>query len=385
MAASKVRMRGVSGHDRGIASRRSAVGVTVLAALAWSGCNAIMGYEVGESGGTGQGGSAIGGASAGGGGSTAGSETCLDRVDNNGDGLADCEDPLCQSDHECVPTTTDDWLGVGWLYQDDPAASCPLGQRLELFDESDLVVPSAACTCACDDPTSNTCRAQFACGYSCGVGGVYSASASAQCIDHSLSSVSQVHCTASVLSVVPGTCSPRGDPTGPAVHWPSSASICLYASGGHCPDGGACIPEPTASALAPCIAQMGEHPCPASHPEQHLYWDGTADDGRSCSADGCSCGQATGASCGCTDAPCGVELFGGAGCLASSPGVAPPDDSSCLSIGPFSGGGPFFISHQLVGAGITDPGSCGPSGSSQPQGEVTPGARITICCTEPSL
>lgn len=329
------------------------------------------------------GGGRTGAAGSGTGGRGAGSESCLDKVDNNGDGLADCEDPQCAVDHQCSPAWIGDWLGVGWLHQSNPAPDCPLGQRLALYDAQNLVEPSATCSCGCAAPTDTDCRTWFTCPYACTVGGAYyTAWPTTECSAIEFSTSVSVYCYAGDLSAAPGHCEPEGILTGAPLTWDPTAALCLYADGGHCPGEQTCVPGATGPALGPCVAQLGDHDCPPDYPDQHRYWDGSIDDGRACTTGGCSCGQATGAACSCTTEPCGVEAFSGSDCTGTPRGVSlmsaePPD---CIHYSGMSGTPPFYYGIRVVGATVTDPGSCASSGSSHLQGSIAPAEPVTVCC-----
>ncbi|MBI5479962.1 MAG: hypothetical protein HY906_13940, partial [Deltaproteobacteria bacterium] len=93
-------------------------------------------------------------------------EDCMNGIDDNGDGLVDCDDPQCQAAYQCVPVAPDGWAEVGWV-DPDGFPTCPpeLPKVLTIYDAADLVAPPAGCGCACGAPSGAKCATHMTCYY----------------------------------------------------------------------------------------------------------------------------------------------------------------------------------------------------------------------------
>lgn len=305
-----------------------------------------------------------------------GTEDCSDGVDNNGDSYADCEDAQCQSTHECLPSPAGDWIGVGWLYSGTSPPPCHEAVDLELFDEAQLDPGDASCECTCSALADATCTAAFRCAAQCHTQVQFATTAESPCLQWNAPEGNS-ECWASALSVKFGGCSPGAADDPPPVSWPVAAMACVRPldQGGHCGDEDEiCIARPPAGAMGPCLVGAGDVDCPPSYPDRTLYRDGTYDDQRGCDLTACTCDAPAGTSCECTSTPCGVELFTTTDCSAQSVGVA-PFNGGCAGL---DSAGLHGI--QIVGATVSEHGSCDPQGEASSIGEVVLGAQLTVCC-----
>jgi hypothetical protein len=354
----------------------------VLLAVSAAACNGLLGFEEGQerpasSSTTSFTTSPTGAAGAGGG---VGSEYCLDGVDNNGNQLADCEDPACADGFECAPAAPPGWLGVGWLHLGSEEPSCVDGVATELFDEADLQAPAAVCDCACEAPSPG-CRAALECANGCGHVPLYFGWASLTCTSYHVGQQLQCEVDSLGLQATAGTCAESATVDRPAVTWPTGAWLCLMPNVGHCPGSDGCVATAETDGVGPCTARAGVHACPSDFPVQLEFWDGAVDDVRECDSSGCSCGATVGSQCGCTSSPCGIELLLNDDCTGSSYGVAEvPASGACIGTGAWSPPGERTFGVRLAGVTVTDPGSCAASGTAQPTGEVTASGIVTVCC-----
>jgi hypothetical protein len=336
-------------------------------------CNAVLGFEEGtlhpDSTTTPSG-------TAGG---SAGTENCLDLVDNDGDGRADCDDAECAGDFACAPPAQPDWLGVGWLYIGGREPTCAYGVVTELFDEAELTAGEASCECACSDPSSECSgyvRASIGCGQQVETDGW----ATATCLTFTVGSSRS--CLLQYTQPGLGSCSPIVSSEIPAVAWEPAAWLCLQAGGGHCPDGEACIESADSDGIGPCTARAGDHPCPPAFPNRRQYADGTLEDSRGCDTNDCSCGPPTTGDCTCTSPPCGAELYMTTDCSDDSFGLIPDTTGQCFVTPSWSPPGERDVGIRLVGFSIVPAPSCAVGGTAQPEGHVAAGGTVTVCCAD---
>jgi hypothetical protein len=315
-----------------------------------------------------------------GGGLDAGTEGCLDRVDNNGDGLADCEDPACAADFVCAPVAVEEALGVGWVYLGSEPPACELGEARELYDPAELTAGPSGCACACSEPSGGRCTALLRCSpNSCQGAAVGGALAANDCSPWVPASGSQ-YCWAEPahLSVDAGACEPVADSVPPPHSWPRAGRACLRMTGGHCPGlEQQCLPRPPSGAQFPCMAFAGEVDCAAEALVLRLVLgNGTTIDGRGCDGSGCSCGEPTGRSCSCAEPPCGVAVFNSGDCSGTAASVAElADGGPCVPSPPDLED----ASVRLNGVAVSG-GQCVPAGEATPIGAVDADELVTLCC-----
>jgi hypothetical protein len=299
-----------------------------------------------------------------------GPEDCTNGLDDDGDGLVDCEDTDCDPGFACVPKKPGGWNGPIALYDGDPAASpgCPVEFPAVAYEGNDDLVPMpAVCTgCTCGAPGVTCTPAPLV------------LHGNAQCANQ----------TGSAAQPQPGQCGPIQPPNGTAAYsaaapqanagacqpsmvttmvppptWQTTGLACgAGATGTGCGATSICAPRaPSPFGAGLCVYRSGDHACPAGYGVKHLYYDNVVDS-RGC--DPCTCAPAV-ASCAAT-----TTVFADGVCIA--PSLSVPNDGSCKA-GPVGG---------TITIQVTPSGSCMPTGGA-PHGTVVPGAlTTTVCCTQ---
>lgn len=374
----------------------------LLALVGAAGCAQIAGFEddyvIGDvgvggsstgtpsgtagSGGTSATGVATGGEGQAGQGGALG-EDCLDGIDNDDNQLVDCEDPACQSGHECVPAVPAGWLGiyrVATAAYPDASPACPNGADGEIY--YDGAGDPASCTaCSCGAVQNATCSLpQMLCyedSSSCSGTPDVTSPADTSCHDFPYGFLctggcsSPQKCELASLGAITGSPScpaSGGVPTLPD-RWQYQHDACRYTElGGGCGPGQACVAMDAAPYDQPaCILQAGTTSCPSGWPTT-IDAFGDATDTRDCSP--CSC-QTSGLSCSGGKA----TIFDNDSCGGGTMEVS---GSSCHEIGNYSDDK--NGSYRLTAATVS--GSCTPAGG-QPTGNVVPSDPTTICCLAP--
>jgi len=301
------------------------------------------------------------------------SEICTNGVDDDGNGLTDCEDPLCGS-YACVPEAPDGWDGPAWLHvgTDDPFCE---GSRLVL--DGGLGAPSfsaANCSnCSCSEATGATCPLPT-------VELFDSTSCSG---DPYTTQIQQAGACTTVDDpvefdsgrVVPsgpqgGSCAASGgSPTLQDPTWGSRGVVCdadLAQSGAGCGGTSVCLAEPPSPYLGRfCFHRPGDVPCPNGSDARYVVFGGWTD-ARGCSP--CECSDPAGV---CEDGS--VRVFGNAFCSLASNTV--PMDGACTQLS----GGQFFTSIRFEDGGVPSGIQCTASGG-EPMGTVSPTDPVTVCC-----
>jgi hypothetical protein len=312
-------------------------------------------------------------------------EDCLNGIDDDGDGLTDCDDPACQAAYTCAPQPPAGWVGIGWV---DPTVvrACPLGLTdLPLFDPAAIVPGTFDCGCQCTPAPS--CAVPYEC-----------SDAPLSCSNPTSRAPIGTTCQSIPPPPLPGGCRARpplaqGSCTpvattvasDPAYTWAPTGTACLTGDGGYCTanSGGApaqCVPRPPAGAAGPCIAASGPTPaaCPAPYTLLQIFGDGTATDQRTCTA--CTCGALANATCGCANGQqCGIDVFAGDGCGDASTMFLPVVMNTCIST---TLDNIASASAHAIGLQVTAHGGCQPSESTV-TGEIVPHTWITVCCLSP--
>ncbi|MBX3128471.1 MAG: hypothetical protein KF718_17250 [Polyangiaceae bacterium] len=323
------------------------------------------------------------GASPSGGTGGGGAEDCTNGVDDNADGLIDCADPQCQAGYVCTPAPPTGWQVIGFV-DEKPQDACPSGYQAgsALYDPAKLDAKPANCECGCDTPNTTTasCRAQIRCngGTSCTTTQTLSI---AGCSQISFQTQGATYsCRVSGSGVAPGTCATQVKTDVPPAAWDASARSCQPTAAGKCAAAAEACVAKLAGAVGPCIAQPGDHECPAgsAYSQKRSYADGTLNDTRACSATGCSCGASAGAECGCTSTPCGVRVNAANNC-GSGPLATVPASGTCTTFTDANNGDNNW-GMARIGYALTNPGSCPPSGSPTATGSATPAGPVTVCC-----
>ncbi len=248
-----------------------------------------------------------GGADAGGacdGGACPAVETCTNNLDDDGDGLADCEDSDCIA-FTCLRVINSGWSGPLrirrqlWGVPDPIKEPCPDGgDPVRYFEDP---VGTAVCTaCACGPMSGAACGpAGVSCvtqDLSCGGATDWTSYfASSLCLPNlDAPANGQVSCTVGATPVALGSCVPSGGTLNPPKPFGRVIDACPDDKiGGGCGPFGfgtyACVNRKSESAdRLSCVFKSGTGSCPADWPYKLVplpYTDGT--DSRSCTP--CAC------------------------------------------------------------------------------------------------
>jgi hypothetical protein len=222
-------------------------------------------------------------------------EICFDGIDNDCNGLTDCDDPACAA-FECVAPAPDGWSFVGFSAETRP--DCP-----GIFPASaDLKVIEGAgshsCQCSCA-PVGGSCAGPFTVELgsdpTCDAPTVTRTVAAPQATCTPIPEGDVAVPAAPYAKVVPASqptsCSPTVANTATTAAAPTDGRACTLPSAGACSRREqVCAPKSTPG-LPLCVAKTGAETCPAGF--SNRYRAGAAvTDGRTCSA--CSCGVSCG-------------------------------------------------------------------------------------------
>jgi hypothetical protein len=210
---------------------------------------------------------------------------CLDGVDNNGDGLADCQDPTCTPVVQCVPAVT-----VGNEIGIFQAASCP-ASGYTVSSQQHQTLNAGACT-GCGCKVDMTCRMTLT-GYSAtGCGGSVNASmtldattgTSNPCVAGPNIDPASIKMGPS-FSRVSSTCTATTAPSAPTPTWGTTKHFCgVGQQSSTCPAAQICVPKPaTVQPVCVRVPSAGAG-CPAGYPNTQGTWYGAFN------AATCSCG-----------------------------------------------------------------------------------------------
>jgi hypothetical protein len=249
--------------------RASAASLLAMAAAVW-GCTALWGIDELDYGVAGNGGatsSAHGGTAGGGTAGSGNGEQCLDRVDNDGDGLADCGDATdCAADYQCEVVLPD----AERVLLVDPSSACPAGT------EPSLVHACTGCECLLSTSPCNVSLNAFSAAGCSGNSNGYTSSGACQTGPGDARWMTLT----SALPSPPPSCS-VSDPDAPAVQW----KACTLTQPGLCPDGQACVPRGSGQVgqVGPCARVGDADVCPPELPNALAVY---ADSGLQCE---CAC------------------------------------------------------------------------------------------------
>ncbi|MBW2456299.1 MAG: hypothetical protein JRI68_17400 [Deltaproteobacteria bacterium] len=368
--------------------------------LTAAGCNALLdidhidfgdGPAGGAGGGTGGAGasSGTGGttsstSSGGGTGGTGGSggdggapaEDCTNGVDDNGDNLVDCADPIC-NDHMCVDQTIpSSWNGPIVLYVGTSAPNCAGVWPTTAITgfSGTLSAPPATCTnCNCGSVQGTTCPpGDVLLWINATCTGtqdqIHTVSASNTCEAIPNATLGFLSAAAAPVTPTGGSCSATGgSATVPPASFSADALLCAGATlGAGCSGTEACTPPPgSAFETGICIFRNGNRTCDPPFSVKHIIYTGV-NDWRGCS--NCSCSSPSGVSCNST-----TDLFEGttnATCLNAP--VTATHGGGCEPV--TAAGSMRFL------PGTASGGSCSPSGGN-PSGSASEDGLTTVCCT----
>jgi hypothetical protein len=283
--------------------------------------------------------------------------SCLNGIDDNGDGLEDCRDPTCEPVAECVAAAPGFQLGTRL----GAGEACPAA-----FPDADVLVgqglqaPETCGPCACA-MTFTQCYAQMLTYGSTDCSGTPIhdfGQVTSQAICSGASSgtpLRSVFFTDVHLSSFP--CQPS-NPRAPW-SWTDDARFCgTIHLGGGCGSGRVCAPR----AATHCAVAAGAQACPAGYVEANgAPWYAAVDDQRVCP---CTCGPPSGMSC----AGSSIELLAS---MCAEP-ATPVTPRTCVP-GEFGE----EVAARLVGG---PGGSCAPSGPGPMTGAAAPAQPQTLCC-----
>ncbi|MBL9020758.1 MAG: hypothetical protein JNL21_01110 [Myxococcales bacterium] len=334
-------------------------------------------------------------------------EDCFTAGDEDGDQLADCADPDCEPDVECVDSIPVGWGGIGYvaLFRGTAGAdpACPPGTETVVYTgNATLQNTSASCTsCGCAAPAWSSCElyedfdtnaaglqalypGNQTCGSFTGTNGTLTVpSPWAPNVCTALGPYPGGNTCGSPGPAVPcnayvdiglarpfnGSCaSTGGAPANASPTWQDEVKACRVVEGlGGCTAPQACVPKPQ-GVYEPriCIGRAGDQTCPGAF-TQLTTAHGDFDDTRDCT--GCSCGAATGGSC-----TLNVTLYSDAGC--NTP-VGSGSSNTCAMLN----GNPAVQRGRTTVVTPPSGGSCPVvPGGGQPTGGVTETDPTTFCC-----
>ena len=237
---------------------------------------------------------------------------CLDGVDNNGDGLADCQDPTCLgSQVQCVPSVGAG-ASLGIMLGSGP---CPAGYTSLLNRFQGLQgQPCVGCTCATACSVTVYAYSTASCGGSSASFTFTNTSTSYVC--QSVTPTNRLGTTRSAFGRVcqPGGFASQGTPT-----WATTDAFCVAQTSQTCASGSVCAPVPPVAEPV-CVDIDGTASCPSGYTStMSNYFTGfTAGSCGSCS----SCTVGPSLSCN------GLSTVG----LNCSGGAATLADNSCGTV-----------------------------------------------------
>lgn len=242
---------------------------------------------------------------------------CLDGIDNNGDGLADCQDPSCVgSQVQCVPSVGAG-ASVGVLLDTGP---CPPGYTT-VQDRFQNLMPGGCVGCTCATACSVTVYAYS--NSTCSIGQVSqtftTTSTSYDC--RAVASATRQGGTRSAFGKV---CQRSGSSSQVPPTWGISDVFCVAQTSPTCAAGFTCVPVPPSPNKA-CVDVDSASSCPSGYSGMmSIYFTGFAAG---------SCGSCASASCSSASSlTCNAfstvgQACGGAATLVDNSGCAFIDSS----------------------------------------------------------
>ena len=315
----------------------------------------------------------------GGAGGTKPTENCFNGVDDNGDGLADCDDPSCKSKTQCAAPIPVGWGTYGYVFLAEGAqgapATCPSYAPDSVYTGFDTLTNTEwICSdCGCDGATGQAC--QLGTDLNMGVAGfqgarvrddvcggnplnfidlTFPAPWDYSCISFGSEAPSGQSCSAgpcntsietSLPKVSGGSCAGKGGlktvaTGGPG--WQVGITACgNFASLGGCSGGDKCVAKPPAAFTgSACVGKSGDIGCPSGFPNRHLYY-GNFDDTRDCAK--CECNDPVGGTCAITltvysDNSCTNQVVNVPSTCAAIPANDAVGSIKGVLAGPISGG-----------------------------------------------
>jgi hypothetical protein len=299
---------------------------------------------------------------------------CLDGADNNGDGLADCADPTCNEQVQCVPD-----LPFGDQYGTlvpSPGGSCPtsLGSPQRVFRG---LAPGAPCDgCFCRGTTNCSMNVYLSSTASCpnqttSAGTItftnlFGDPSQTPCVSFASQTVASVYFGAP-SATNPGCALASGAQNAPPT-WNEIQNFCVVTrNSSSCPAGQVCVPKPSPSPICLRIPNAAQA-CPSGYQAvtDDLYLG--VSDNRVCS--NCTCGAPTGSgTCHMYDA----SYYASNACGSGGQSIGSVDPPACYNITSAS----YSAVYGVGGVGF-GPSCAAPTTSGT--GSVTATSGSTICC-----
>ena len=295
-------------------------------------------------------------------------EICDDGLDNDCNGLKDCEDPACGG-FACVAAPPDGWALIALALTAPPA--CPTG-----FASADVRVlagtDTTGCPCTCvgsggTSCTTGTTDVSVGDDAACNSGqstATLSSNTGATCtaIGHDLSvgAVGSAGFGKITPPAGPTTCTPNATITKTD---PTDGRTCTPAKvGAGCTGAMQCAP--TAAGFTTCIQQAGAQVCPTGYNNRRLAGTTSADT-RTCTT------------CSCNQTPCSgsLTIWSNSMCNAKTSKLTTAANAACGAVGAGSdtnNTGKFYTSN--IGGG------CAVGTAPTAQGALTFTDERTICC-----
>lgn len=309
-------------------------------------------------------------------GGSKGYEDCLDGIDNNDDGLIDCQDPACQPGYECVPEAPADMDLARFALRSFPSDPLPCddgnGAQSVMNDPGG---PATCTSCSCAAAQNLGCAAPVLSCYkdttSCG-GSVDFTSNQDDNNCHnfpgSLFGALDDSCIRSVPSQPKGDCPASGGVPSLPPAWNTQRDLCrLTEQGGGCANGQVCVTKAVGDFDARiCAVREGETGCPSQWSPVAVGYLSTLDD-RGC--DACTCSAPQGLSC----TPGDVDVYDSDNCNDFDQTIGANCSETSGAIDLLSG------SYRLNPGQVSGQGTC-TAGGGQPSGSVTGEKPVTICC-----
>ena len=212
---------------------------------------------------------------------------CLDGIDNNGDGLADCADPTCAAIVECVPTPPSGGeLGVHLT-----SGSCPTSYNTPEAYHTGLQ-PKSCTGCTCQTQCQATTNVYT--GASCNtapVSTVFSGPPTGSVICKNINATTYASGTLNAPALA--GCVAGGTATQPDPTWTTNDTFCAAKTSNTCDAQHVCVAKPASTPV--CARVDASASCPAGYTTTNgvYYADFMRGSCGSCS----SCTQATSLTC----------------------------------------------------------------------------------------
>ncbi len=298
-------------------------------------------------------------------------ENCSNGVDDNCNGLVDCQDPACGTQgFACAPSTPAGWSVVDFAANAQPPCSTGYANPAPFVEGPDA---AAGCTCQCGAPNLDPCAQ----------GTVSLALGQTGCGCRTISGTSDGHCD-SFGAPIPGPCPgftygtnltpPLGVQQVACAVTPQLPPLTFAAMGRSCsPDtdgGGGCEAGgcyPTVAAGSWCIATAGNVTCPPGFTRQHvIYAPASVMDTRACN--GCACGSNASTCSGAR-----LTVYTDSACTLSP--ITMTADGICDT---FSGDPTGYQYFRYTA--MADTAGCSQQGTPTVGGGITATSPMTVCC-----